>query len=63
MKIEVDGEEFQMFRETDIKGNSSVALINHTTNAISSGMLTEEETQSLGNYEIRVNINKSPTRS
>ena len=26
-------------------------------------MLTEEETQSLGNYEIRVNINKSPTRS
>ena len=52
-----------MFRETDVKGNSSVALINHTTNAISSGMLTEEETQSLGNYEIRVNINKSPTRS
>ena len=52
-----------MFRDTDIKGNSSVALINHTTNAISSGMLTEEETQSLGNYEIRVNINKSPTRS
>ena len=52
----------QQFRGAD-KGNSSVALINRSTGAISPTMLTEEETQSLGNYEIRVNINASPSRS